>query len=92
MRASKLPLFLAALPLASCLADPHTQSIWDRTPGAGEVFMTNEEKAAKDDAICKGYGVEPGTPTYIQCRMTQDQRRDVNRNAPIEPLPGQRRQ
>jgi hypothetical protein len=53
--------------------------------------MSPEEKAAKDDRICKDYGAQPGTPTYIQCRATQDQRRDASRNAPMEPLPGQRR-
>jgi siroheme synthase len=39
--------------------------------------MTMEQKAAKDDGICRGYGAQPGTPAYIQCRATQDQRRDA---------------
>jgi hypothetical protein len=52
-----------------------------KPPGLGEAFMSKEDRDAKDDAICKGYGAQPGTPTYIQCRATQDQRRDENRNA-----------
>jgi len=88
MRAFGILVF--ALPLAGCLADPHTQEVWDRTPGLGEVYMTAEQKAAEDDAICRGYGAQPGTPAYIQCRATQDQRRDATRNAPMDPLPGQR--
>lgn len=45
-------------------------------PGRGELFMSDQEVTAKDDAICRGYGAEPGTPAYIQCRTLQDQRRD----------------
>jgi len=45
-------------------------------PGRGELFMSDREVTAKDDTICRGYGAEPGTPAYIQCRTLQDQRRD----------------
>ncbi|MFG7486291.1 hypothetical protein [Methylorubrum rhodesianum] len=48
-----------------------------KTPGRAELLMSDEEVAAKDDAICKSYGAQPGTPVYIQCRATQDQRRDA---------------
>ncbi|MDE4910365.1 hypothetical protein PQI07_06570 [Methylobacterium sp. 092160098-2] len=48
-----------------------------RQPGRGEFLMEPAEIAAKDDAICKSYGAEPGSPAYIQCRTTQDQRRDA---------------
>lgn len=49
----------------------------DQIPGAGEAFRPVEEIAAKDDRICRGYGAEPGTPAYINCRATQDVRRDA---------------
>jgi hypothetical protein len=72
---------LIVLPLAGCLEigapTPQVQAIWDRTPGLGEKDMTKEQKTAKDDGICRGYGAQPGTPAYIQCRATQDQRRDA---------------
>jgi hypothetical protein len=50
-------------------------------PGRGELLMSDEEVTAKDDTICRGYGAQPGTPVYIQCRATQDQRRDAERQA-----------
>jgi len=34
---------VVALPLAGCLAEPHTEAVWDRTPGLGEVLVTAEE-------------------------------------------------
>lgn len=60
-----------------------------RQTGCRRNFLTKEEISAKDDAICRGYGTKPGEQLYIQCRMTQDQRRDGVRNSPIDPLPGQ---
>jgi hypothetical protein len=42
----------------------------------GELGMSAEQIAAKDDAICKGYGAQPGTSAYINCRGQQDRRRD----------------
>jgi hypothetical protein len=81
MRSYGVLPFLIALTLAGCLGDgaptPQIQEVWDRTPGLGESHMTKEQKAAKDDGICKSYGAQPGTPPYIQCRATQDQRRDA---------------
>ena len=29
----------------------------------------NQGLAAKDDAICRSYGVYPGTTPYVQCRL-----------------------
>lgn len=67
--------------LAGCLGfnepSPQLKETWDRTPGLGEFNMTKEQRDAKDDRICKGYGAVPGTAAYIQCRATQDQRRDA---------------
>jgi hypothetical protein len=80
MRAVSLSAFLIVLPLVGCLEtvpSPEVQATWDRTPGMGEWKMTKEQKAAKDNGICRGYGAQPGTPAYIQCRATQDQRRDA---------------
>lgn len=39
---------------------------------------TAKEIAAKDDATCRGYGAQPGTDVYVQCRVAQDQRRDLD--------------
>lgn len=64
---------IAALSLAGCMET--TQ------PGQGEVFMPKEQIAAKDDAICQGYGAKPGTPEYINCRGQQDQRRTIWRSS-----------
>lgn len=32
--------------------------------------------AASDDASCRSYGAEPGTPIYVQCRLQKDQLRE----------------
>jgi hypothetical protein len=29
-------------------------------------------QAANDDAQCRSYGVQPGSPPYVQCRMNLD--------------------
>src|SRR5690349_9076074 len=37
--------------------------------------------AANEDATCRSYGVEPGSPGYVQCRMNlQNQRAQVAAN------------
>jgi hypothetical protein len=77
MRALGMLVVVLILPLAGCLGGPEMKEQWARTPGMDEWNMTKEQKDAKDDAICKGYGAQPGTPIYIQCRVTQDQRRDA---------------
>lgn len=43
------------------------------TPGMGEVLMSKEQRNAKDDQACQGYGAKPGTDLYISCRMKQDE-------------------
>jgi hypothetical protein len=30
------------------------------------VLMSKEQLTAKDDAICRGYGAQPGSDAYIQ--------------------------
>lgn len=63
-------LTIAALALGGCA---------NNQPGRGELFASRGEVEAKDDAICRGYGAKPGEPVYIQCRVSQDQRRDAFR-------------
>lgn len=37
--------------------------------------------AANEDATCQSYGADPGSPAYVQCRMTmQGQRAQVEAN------------
>ena len=37
--------------------------------------------ASNEDATCRSYGAEPGTPAYIQCRMNfSNQRAQINAN------------
>jgi hypothetical protein len=79
MRATRFWVVLLAVPLAGCFEATSR-------PGLGEGFMSKEEIAAKDDTICKGYGAQPGSEAYIQCRVSQDQRRDAVRNAPSDPI------
>jgi hypothetical protein len=76
MRATGLSALLIVLPLAGFF------EATSRPPGLGEAFMSKEQLAAKDDAICQGYGAKPGSDVYIECRVTQDQRRDAVRNSP----------
>lgn len=80
MRTLRLAVLLIALPSAGCF---ETTS---RPPGLGEAFMSKEQLATKDDAICQGYGAKPGSDVYVQCRATQDQRRDAVRNSPDAPI------
>jgi hypothetical protein len=58
-----------ALALAGCAGN--------NQPGRGEIFSSKSEIEAKDDATCRGYGAKPGEPVYIQCRVSQDERRDA---------------
>ena len=39
------------------------------------------EMAAEDDSICQGYGLERGTPAYIQCREFQQNDRTARYEA-----------
>ena len=42
--------------------------------------QTTEQRLSADEATCKSYGVAPGTPAYVQCRMQLDTNR-ANVNA-----------
>jgi hypothetical protein len=46
------------------------------SPGRGELFMSADEVSAKDDAVCRSYGVTPGSDAYVNCRMQNAQLRD----------------
>jgi len=81
MHAIRLLSLVLALALAGCLSDSEKANL--RETLVGEAFSSKEELAAKDDAVCRGYGAQPGTNAYVQCRVVQDQRRDANRNAAI---------
>lgn len=70
---------LLALPLLAALSACNAAT----TPGRGELFMSRQQVESKDDAICRSYGAQPGTDTYIQCRMNTDTRREARRNALI---------
>jgi hypothetical protein len=37
--------------------------------------QTTEERVAADDRQCQSYGVQPGSPAYVQCRMNLDNNR-----------------
>lgn len=39
------------------------------------------EMAAEDDAICQGYGLEKGSPAYVQCRQFQQNDRTARYEA-----------
>lgn len=40
---------------------------------------TGAELAAYDDAKCKSYGAQPGSPPYVQCRAQLDAARTTAR-------------
>ena len=52
------PIILLALALASC--------------GPSAFQQAQERWPAEDDATCRGYGFQPGTPDYGRCRMARD--------------------
>jgi hypothetical protein len=39
--------------------------------GLAACSETAAELAQRDDAICQGYGLEKGSPQYVQCREFQ---------------------
>jgi hypothetical protein len=49
--------------------------------------MTAQERVAADDRQCQSYGVAPGSPGYVECRMRLDQQhanaRLVNSTSPV---------
>lgn len=42
--------------------------------------VTSEQRIAQDDQQCLSYGVQKGSPEYVQCRMKLDENRS-NRQA-----------
>jgi len=58
---------LVGFMLAGC-AQHHAQQQADATARA-------QAQAARDDAQCQSYGVAPGSPDYVQCRMNLDNQR-----------------
>jgi hypothetical protein len=59
-------LVLTALLLVGC-TDPATEQ------AAAAQARANAQTA--DDAQCRSYGVQPGSPGYVQCRMNLDNAR-----------------
>src|SRR5262249_33971458 len=85
MRSVRLLLLTLAVLLSGCLSDSEKTGLRETLLGEGS--LSKQELAAKDDAVCTGYGAKPGTDAYISCRVAQDQRRDVRRYAPMDPPP-----
>ncbi len=50
---------VVAMGLAGCL----------QPRGTGEVFMSEAEIDAKDDGVCRSFGIARGTPGYADCRL-----------------------
>src|ERR1017187_10016247 len=72
------------LPSAGCQTDDLPPGQWFPSPFAPskeKLAAIKAEWAIKDDETCRSYGAKPGTDIYIQCRMTQQQSRDVADNA-----------
>jgi hypothetical protein len=40
---------------------------------------STEQRVAEDDGFCRSIGASPGSNAYIQCRLVQQQRQDVDR-------------
>ena len=40
-------------------------------PGTGGPSMSDEEIEAKDDGVCRSFGLQPGTTAYADCRLKQ---------------------
>jgi hypothetical protein len=36
---------------------------------------TPEQFAADDDAVCRSYGIQPGSQLYVECRKSKEQQR-----------------
>jgi hypothetical protein len=52
-----MALLSAAIVLAGC------------SGGTGEQGMSDEEIAAKNDSVCKSFGLQPGTTAYTDCLL-----------------------
>jgi hypothetical protein len=64
--AKALPYIFLAVPLCGC-ADYFSRQSAQLQAAAIE----------EDDAKCRSYGVQPGTPPYVQCRMNLENGRDA---------------
>lgn len=64
-------LLTIALVLASCNTGPR---------GQGELFMSDTQIRAKDDAECRSYGAIPGSNAYVACRMNLQNSRTAQQN------------
>lgn len=68
-RALSIPLLvLIGIALASCAEHQPQQ----QAQAAAEAQAQAQARAASDDAQCRSYGAEPGSPGYVQCRMNLD--------------------
>jgi hypothetical protein len=61
---------VVVLPLAGCQTDQERMAEY------------KERKDALDDQTCRNYGAKPGTDIYIQCRMSEAQRRATAESTP----------
>jgi hypothetical protein len=61
-------LALALAAMAVALADCAQYEARQRAEAQAEAAAI----AANDDAKCQSYGVQPGSPAYVQCRMNLD--------------------
>jgi hypothetical protein len=60
---------------------------YDRQANAQAQAQANATAiASNDDAQCRSYGAEPGSPSYIQCRMNLDNQRAANKRAAISAI------
>jgi hypothetical protein len=76
-----LGILALAIMLGGCFGAGQREQVAHQ-PGEGEDFASRQDLDAKDDAICRGYGAQPGTPAYINCRGQQDQRRTAWKTQP----------
>ena len=81
MRVLVLSALLLVWPLAGCQTDgPLIPNPF--APSKEELAAKKAELDAKDDETCRGFGAKPGTDIYIQCRMSEAQRRTTAESAP----------
>ena len=60
MTSKLMALLSAAIVLAGCSS---------QVRGTGEQGMSDEEIAAKNDSVCKSFGLQPGTTAYTDCLL-----------------------
>lgn len=49
---------------------------------------SQEQRIAVDDKTCQSYGIQPGSPAYVECRMKLDQNRAFRQSVGIATGPG----